>query len=79
MSGRRTVAQDPRPGSDVIAASPPRLRTIERTASMPTPRPDTSVATAVVEKPGWKSSSMASLTPSPAAACSAISPRRIRN
>ena len=52
-SGRRIVAHDPLPdlGRD-RRQSPPRLRTIVRTASMPTPRPEMSVVTAAVEKPG---------------------------
>ena len=56
------MAQEPLPVSDVTWQSPPRLRTIVRTASMPTPRPEMSVVSEAVEKPGSKSSSMASST-----------------
>ena len=42
----------PRPSSEVIRTSPPSSRTVVRTASMPTPRPEMSLVTSAVEKPG---------------------------
>ena len=59
VSGRRIWAVVPWPSSDVSSTSPPSSRTVVRTASMPTPRPEMSLVTSAVEKPGWKSSSAA--------------------
>ena len=59
VSGRRISAQVPSPGSEVSVTSPPSSRIATRTASMPTPRPEMSVVVSEVEKPGWKSSSVA--------------------
>ena len=56
--------------------SPPSSRIVARTASMPTPRPEMSLVTSAVEKPGWKSSSTARLAcRSSRPASAAISPR----
>jgi len=59
VSGRRICATVPWPCSEVMTTSPPSSRIVVRTASMPTPRPEMSLVTSAVEKPGWKSSSIA--------------------
>ena len=52
VSGRRICATVPCPCSEVIKTSPPSSRIVVRTASMPTPRPEMSLVTSAVEKPG---------------------------
>ena len=59
VSGSRIWAVVPAPSSEVSSTSPPSSRTVARTASMPTPRPEMSLVTSAVEKPGWNSSSAA--------------------
>ena len=59
VSGRRISAVVPAPCTEVSVASPPRPRMAERTASMPTPRPETSLIVSAVLKPAVKSSSAA--------------------
>ena len=71
VSGRRIWAVVPWPGSEVSRTSPPSSRTLARTASMPTPRPEMSSASSRVEKPGAKSSSIARAM-SIASACSGV-------
>ena len=44
----------PRPSFDRISMVPCRFRTLLRTTSIPTPRPETSVTLAAVDKPGRK-------------------------
>ena len=65
----------PAPSSEVIRTSPPSSRIAARTASMPTPRPEMSLVTSAVEKPGWKSSSTARAMSIESTASAAISPR----
>ena len=52
VSGRRIWALVPLPCSEVMMTSPPSPRIAARTASMPTPRPEMSLVTSAVEKPG---------------------------
>ena len=52
VSGRRICAVRAPPGSEVSRTSPPSSRTLARTASIPTPRPEMSSVTSAVEKPG---------------------------
>ena len=75
VSGRRICDTVPSPSSEVIRTSPPSSRIVVRTASMPTPRPEMSLVTSAVEKPAWKSSSMALAESIVSIASSAISPR----
>src|SRR3954449_10962371 len=75
VSGRRICAIVPWPSSEVIVTSPPSSRIIVRTASMPTPRPEMSLVTSAVEKPGRKSSSAAPLPSRLSAASAVIRPR----
>src|SRR3954466_671910 len=75
VSGRGICAIVPRPSSDVRVTSPPSSRIIVRTASMPTPRPEMSLVTSAVEKPGRKSSSAAPLPSSVRPASAVIRPR----
>ena len=56
VSGSRTVVRVPTPATDSISIRPPRAATFFLTTSMPTPRPETSVTSAAVEKPGSKMS-----------------------
>src|SRR5690606_12890037 len=48
------AARVPRPALLSSCTSPPRAWMFLRTTSMPTPRPDRSVTSSAVEKPGWK-------------------------
>src|SRR3546814_19106460 len=54
VSGRRIVTRVPAPSRDASSTLPPSAWMFFLTTSMPTPRPDTSVTCAAVEKPGAK-------------------------
>src|SRR2546427_2988547 len=57
LSGSSSVKRDPFPGAERSAILPPSPSTADLTASRPTPRPDRSVASSRVERPGRKASS----------------------
>ena len=48
------VTLEPSPATDLTSMVPPIWSILVRTTSMPTPRPDTEVTAAAVEKPGAK-------------------------
>ena len=48
------VTLEPSPATDLTSMVPPIWSILVRTTSMPTPRPDTLVTLAAVEKPGAK-------------------------
>ena len=54
VSGILMVTEDPSPATDLISMVPPIWSILVRTTSMPTPRPETEVMAAAVEKPGAK-------------------------
>ena len=54
VSGILMVKLEPSPGTDLTSMVPPIWSMLVRTTSMPTPRPDTLVTLAAVEKPGAK-------------------------
>ena len=54
VSGRRTLTLMPKPSDDSISTDPPSAVMLRLTTSIPTPRPETSVTTSAVEKPGAK-------------------------
>jgi hypothetical protein len=54
VSGSDSETRVPWPGVLVTSTQPPRCSMLLRTTSMPTPRPETSVTTLAVEKPGMK-------------------------
>ena len=54
VSGRRTLTLMPWPSAESISTVPPSAVMFRLTTSMPTPRPETSVTTSAVEKPGAK-------------------------
>ena len=54
VSGILTVKLVPSPLVEVTSTVPPICSILVRTTSMPTPRPDTLVTLAAVEKPGAK-------------------------
>ena len=54
VSGILMVNVVPRPCSERMSTVPPISSIFVLTTSMPTPRPDTEVTLAAVEKPGWK-------------------------
>ena len=60
LNGRVKRTAVPFPGSLAIVTRPPIRATAERTASIPTPRPEICVTVAAVEKPGEKIKSIAS-------------------
>ncbi len=54
VSGILMVTLEPSPATDLMSMVPPIWSILVRTTSMPTPRPDTEVICAAVEKPGAK-------------------------
>jgi hypothetical protein len=54
VSGILMRKLEPSPGTDFTSMVPPIWSMLVRTTSMPTPRPDTLVTFAAVEKPGAK-------------------------
>jgi hypothetical protein len=48
------VTEEPSPDTDLTSMVPPIWSILVRTTSMPTPRPETEVTAAAVEKPGAK-------------------------
>ena len=54
VRGMRTRTVVPWPGREFRSTVPPMRSMFVRTTSMPTPRPDTFVTWAAVEKPGRK-------------------------
>ena len=54
VSGILMRKLEPSPGTDLTSMVPPIWSMLVRTTSMPTPRPDTLVIFAAVEKPGAK-------------------------
>ena len=54
VSGILMVTEDPSPATDLMSMVPPIWSILVRTTSMPTPRPETEVMAAAVEKPGAK-------------------------
>ena len=54
VSGILMVKLEPSPATDFTSMVPPIWSILVRTTSMPTPRPDTLVTAAAVEKPGAK-------------------------
>ena len=54
VSGIMNVNVEPSPSTVLTLTLPPMRSMLVRTTSMPTPRPDTSVTLAAVEKPGAK-------------------------
>ena len=54
VSGILMVTEEPSPATDLTSMVPPIWSILVRTTSMPTPRPDTEVTAAAVEKPGAK-------------------------
>ena len=48
------VTEEPSPATDLMSMVPPIWSILVRTTSMPTPRPETEVTAAAVEKPGAK-------------------------
>ena len=54
VSGILMVKLEPSPGTDFTSTVPPIWSMLLRTTSMPTPRPDTLVTAAAVEKPAAK-------------------------
>src|SRR5262249_57507255 len=54
VSGILMVKQEPSPNTDFTSTVPPIWSMLVLTTSMPTPRPDTLVTAAAVEKPGAK-------------------------
>ena len=63
VNGSRSRNCDPCPSSLRMSIKPFSFLMFVRTTSMPTPRPDRSVATSLVEKPGRKINSRISRTP----------------
>ena len=56
VSGRRSRIVVPRPAGPSISIDPRTASTLRRTTSSPTPRPERSVTSALVESPGAKTS-----------------------
>ncbi len=54
VSGILMVTDEPSPATDLMSMVPPIWSILVRTTSMPTPRPETEVMAAAVEKPGAK-------------------------
>ena len=54
VSGILMVTEEPSPATDLMSMVPPIWSILVRTTSMPTPRPETEVTAAAVEKPGAK-------------------------
>ena len=54
VSGILMVTVEPSPATDLMSMVPPIWSILVRTTSMPTPRPETEVTAAAVEKPGAK-------------------------
>ena len=54
VSGTRMVTTEPRPGLLRTESVPLSARTLRRTTSIPTPRPESSVTDCDVENPGAK-------------------------
>ncbi len=54
VSGILITKVVPRPSTERTSMVPPMISMLLRTTSMPTPRPDTLVILAAVEKPAWK-------------------------
>ena len=54
VSGILMVTEEPSPATDLMSMVPPIWSILVRTTSMPTPRPETEVTAAAVEKPGRK-------------------------
>ena len=54
VSGMRSRQTVPMPASDSTSIVPPMASMLVLTTSMPTPRPETLVTAAAVEKPGRK-------------------------
>ncbi len=71
VRGSRSRVLVPRPTSLSMSMLPPRFSMFVRTTSMPTPRPEMSLTFSAVEKPGAKTSRVASRS-SKRAACSAV-------
>ncbi|MNE06566.1 hypothetical protein D3C80_991580 [compost metagenome] len=74
VRGMRMVKRVPCPSTEVSSTAPPMASILVRTTSMPTPRPDTAVTEAAVEKPGRKISWRASASLMVAAWAGVISP-----
>ena len=72
--GRRSIIVVPRPNSDLNSTVPFNASIADRTMSMPTPRPDTSLSAAAVEKPGRKIKSRAASSVNCSACSGVINP-----
>ena len=75
VNGKVTVKRVPPVRSDSTSTRPPRRSTLRATTSRPTPRPETSVTSLLVEKPGRKISRSTSRSCMTARSASVARPR----
>ena len=75
-SGTVNTIDEPGPGLSSRWTSPRSRETVSKTTERPIPRPDSSLTTLDVEKPGWKIRRDSSSADEPAASASESRPRR---